>query len=1091
MSRIVRNRHPNQRFLHEDDDFKSQTGDYDRRLDINLYVTGLPPEITETALGNLFKSHGKVTRVKLLPIKTNEFSTRAGFVCFATEKEADNATAQLDGISLGKYTIHVRYSKSQAVKSASSKPKNEYEELLSRLEVGPPSDRDVAMMKKSSKGNPDTFTKSNESRNRCCSVDRLDSSQQGFGNQREFVDRPRRDNFLRCYKAKPFNNGGSITDVESNDRHDNQFSSRGTSRLPRNTFQNGPLSKNFINTPAQKPVRREANNKMSPQENLEIKSKVPGKFSHSPCRICGKMTQSHCGVCSSVHYCSQACQRKDWPEHSKVCSELSAKSQNKENSCLAEKADIGQNKTKKVPSSESFARPPAQKRTPKILLIPPAVKGESSFDVLVTDVDVENAILVCQIADEKLIAALNELQADLNSHFESTEPSVLVRPAVGDACATKFSEDGMWYRAVVKKLCDGGKVLVQFVDYGNKEMVQRNELMQIDIEFCRAPAYSLMCKLAQTDLKSWTPVIEKLGEVLQKSDMLLHAQYYKEVDGVVYVYLMAGEDVCLNEVVNEELQRGSTNSAGLAEPEVTPSYSTRSPPLDLQAEHPNTLPLAEASEVNAPVISEPKKALVAQSPTFSEDQVIKSEASNEVNHVAQLSEVYKSGDIIAIDIPDGELDILVSFVEDPNSFYCQIVGEDLLSLQNYLQSLTKHCQSHNDSKKYNFKIGDLCCAVFAEDQLWYRAEVLDQSSSDLYEVRYFDFGNSAHVPAEQMQLLPKEYLNLPIQAFKASLANCFPKKGNHWDDDVVKAFKDSLPLMSMLKAEVVSKDTQGIIQLLVFVGENETLNQQLYDQKLAFKELTSPDKNVASKPEKSAQLTRRTKAVKEDFQSPKNFEHHPLKTENKVATSGEDEAVVLDNTTILESRSEILKLYEVGMNQKVKISITCSNEPGLFHCHVVDHQQLGLLVESISELTLYGMKDPEKLLEDFCEGVYCAAYFEEEHTWYRAVIIKLDGDAVFIKYIDYGNEAQLSKQEIRVLPEQFRKLPVMAISCTLANMKPVSGSGWGNDFAKLIDSFIGKELNAMFIKQSDFTYSVIVPDLVNMMISQGIGLFCL
>ena len=42
-------------------------------------------------------------------------------------------------------------------------------------------------------------------------------------------------------------------------------------------------------------------------------------------------------------------------------------------------------------------------------------------------------------------------------------------------------------------------------------------------------------------------------------------------------------------------------------------------------------------------------------------------------------------------------------------------------------------------------------------------------------------------------------------------------------------------------------------------------------------------------------------------------------------------------------------------------------------------------------------------LIDPVEGLPCVAIFPEDHSWYRAEIVKILPDGIGIRYVDYGN----------------------------------------------------------------------------------------
>ena len=48
--------------------------------------------------------------------------------------------------------------------------------------------------------------------------------------------------------------------------------------------------------------------------------------------------------------------------------------------------------------------------------------------------------------------------------------------AVGTACEAKFSEDGVWYKATINAILEGGKYDVTYTEYGNTEVVSITDI---------------------------------------------------------------------------------------------------------------------------------------------------------------------------------------------------------------------------------------------------------------------------------------------------------------------------------------------------------------------------------------------------------------------------------------------------------------------------------------------------------------------------------------------------------------------------------------------------------------------------------------
>lgn len=127
-----------------------------------------------------------------------------------------------------------------------------------------------------------------------------------------------------------------------------------------------------------------------------------------------------------------------------------------------------------------------------------AVGGE--FKGYMTHMNGQQSFYIQQSADTELI---DKTQADVATECSDSRPLPAVR--VGQACIAQYSGDGVWNRAQVLSI-DSNGTCVQFVDYGNEEVVRGN-VLQISDTLVQVPPLALHCCLScdvpSKDLFAW------------------------------------------------------------------------------------------------------------------------------------------------------------------------------------------------------------------------------------------------------------------------------------------------------------------------------------------------------------------------------------------------------------------------------------------------------------------------------------------------------------------------------------------------------------------------------------------------------------
>ncbi|XP_063186755.1 RING finger protein 17 [Chroicocephalus ridibundus] len=151
----------------------------------------------------------------------------------------------------------------------------------------------------------------------------------------------------------------------------------------------------------------------------------------------------------------------------------------------------------------------------------------------------------------------------------------------------------------------------------------------------------------------------------------------------------------------------------------------------------------------------------------------------------------------------------------------------------------------------------------------------------------------------------------------------------------------------------------------------------------------------------------------------------------------------LENNTVLQYSPP--KIPQEG---EVVCVIVCHiNSPSDFYLQLVNSLDSLSFSKKIQEVYKHEYR---KNLEIVCpvEGQACIAK-QDDGNWYRAQIIGLPSrQEVTVKYIDFGNVANLTLSDIRRIKKEFLSIPEKAIRCRLAYLEPYKEANEWNGKAK-------------------------------------------
>ncbi|XP_075454630.1 tudor domain-containing protein 6 isoform X4 [Ascaphus truei] len=417
---------------------------------------------------------------------------------------------------------------------------------------------------------------------------------------------------------------------------------------------------------------------------------------------------------------------------------------------------------------EVYTAPKKDEPETEISFIPPfptvQLNGSSFYDALVEFVLDPSNFWVRTVQNA---TKYSEMMKDITTLYSQTSKreGIIVKPQQGQLCCTKF-KDNQYYRGTVvatyRKL-----VQVYFIDHGNTEMVDCNNVKELPAQFKEMPGLANQCGLANT-----FPV----GESWSQEAIL--AFKVAVVDKELVIHVMSKQpDKYIIEVLDQSRREESNlgkilSMAGHATYE---EYEITEPLVQL----PHILP-AEGVEMHHHL--KPLSGQIVLDKSHSK--------RNQKENTAHL--IHSNSDTTQCSPfedqlfePGTTVNTIVSFVDSPGLFWCQNAAH-----RSSLKSLMKKIQEYCANTDCPYECGaSACLAKHSGDGKWYRAFItagIPNGVSDLenVDVIYVDYGNKESVSVKDLRSINDEFIYLKTQAFRCSVYNLVSPLGSNplvWD----------------------------------------------------------------------------------------------------------------------------------------------------------------------------------------------------------------------------------------------------------------------------------------------------------------------
>ncbi|XP_070568958.1 RING finger protein 17-like isoform X2 [Ptychodera flava] len=320
------------------------------------------------------------------------------------------------------------------------------------------------------------------------------------------------------------------------------------------------------------------------------------------------------------------------------------------------------------------------------------------------------------------------------------------------------------------------------------------------------------------------------------------------------------------------------------------------------------------------------------------------------------------------------------------------------------RAINKHCCDKKAESVDEAEVGDIYGCQFSHDKMWYRARIRtvleNETDEERVEVLYVDYGNIEIVPLSRLRKLKSKHLHVPELAMTCSLVDIVSAaKNGEWSTEAVHTF-----------ATMVGKKP-------IFMTVLNHASGMLYV----------------------------------DLHKPPSDD-----IDDDVPVSVRDALVFLEVAQFESSASCPLpgmpvvtpprKFINPSMPKKAEfVDLTVSHIVNAGDFYI---QKVGPEVQHLTQLTqemqVTFNKERGDVWQILCpkEDMICAAKYDVDDTWYRAVVIGLPGNRkVKVKYVDFGNTEVVDYTKLQKIPDDFCRLPVQAIRCSMADIAP-KADGW-------------------------------------------------
>ncbi|NXS53944.1 TDR15 protein, partial [Brachypteracias leptosomus] len=624
-------------------------------------------------------------------------------------------------------------------------------------------------------------------------------------------------------------------------------------------------------------------------------------------------------------------------------------------------------------------------------------------------------IQTCEYQNE--FEALMKNIADVYNQCGADE-MVLTNPEPGSLCCARYSKDMHFYRAVVIEVLHVN-ITVYFLDFGNTDTIPHYDVKTLLPEFSDLPALAICCVLAGISPVDGVWVkkeVDFFKETVFNKLLLLHVigkQNNKYIVNVLYNNGLQQQNVarCMIHAGYAEYRQKTRNS------DTNLSKKGQGPNRHKQEEkNVNTQNISNIHRVsrNGKVFQKEESLNMSSAPR--EPVVPSSFGKGAISkrHKRVLEEKLFYKDFVFK--PGAVLDVVCSCIVSPADFSCQLRSK-LPELNNLMGEIQTYYREHTSP----YKTGQVACiAKRPKDKKWYRANVVQQVSTNEVDVVYVDYGYRERVLLKDLQAVIPDFLTLESQAFQCGLKNIpFQIDSLNWSEELCRHFEDFISA------------SRGPLTCIIYAAV-----------------LVSPNclRNIV------------------DLQTPSVSAEQFLRGHGLT----QSEYIDLRNFASLGSlHSFCYSSFNIKIGDEEEVYITHIHSPSKFYCQLNRNSEtIEALIKKVDIIS----KMSNNAKYDTSNMRLCIARYFEDGLFYRALTFSVESTPyVCADFVDFGNKSMVERDQLMPIPDSATDLiftPMQAIKCCLSDLRetevPTEVTRWFEE------TFLGKLLKAVIVsRESD------------------------